>query len=109
MFLFILVVFFILPIISLVLGAIGYFVFKNIYITPGIIAIATIVATFTVFNSFWFWSVLYTLLSLISGAIEETEADSDIQKMIKQALGPYRGILETIIGKRISRCIGMPN
>ncbi|ALX47497.1 DUF2651 domain-containing protein [Lentibacillus cibarius] len=76
MFLFILVVFFVLPIVSLVLGAIGYFVFKNIYITPGIIAIATIVATFTVFNSsFWFWSVLYTMLSLISGVITKLLTD----------------------------------
>ncbi|SFE28177.1 Protein of unknown function [Lentibacillus persicus] len=48
MFPFILLVFFVFPIVSLVLGVIGYFIFKKIYITPGIIAIAAI---FAVFNS----------------------------------------------------------
>ncbi|UOR12858.1 DUF2651 family protein [Halobacillus amylolyticus] len=63
-------VIFVLPVVSLILGAVGYFIFKNIYITPVIVAIAAIISTFVVFNSsFWIWVVIYTMLSLVSGFI----------------------------------------
>lgn len=63
-------VIFVLPVVSLILGGIGYFIFKNIYIMPVIVAIAAIISTFIVFNSsFWIWVVIYTLLSLLSGFV----------------------------------------
>lgn len=65
---FIIFILFVFPVISLVLGGLGYSIFKNIYLMPLIIAIIAFTATFTVFNpSFWFWAVLYTSLSLLSG------------------------------------------
>ncbi|TFJ90678.1 DUF2651 family protein [Lentibacillus salicampi] len=67
---FIISIIFVFPAVSLIMGALGYYIFKNIYITPIIIAIIGVIAIFTVFNStFWFWAVLYTLLSFLSGLI----------------------------------------
>ncbi|WP_176446278.1 DUF2651 family protein [Lentibacillus sp. CBA3610] len=65
---FVIFIIFVFPIVSLILGVLGYYIFKNIYLTPIIIAIIAVIATFTVYNtSFWFWAVLYTLLSFLSG------------------------------------------
>ncbi|MBP1970538.1 positive regulator of sigma E activity [Virgibacillus natechei] len=61
---------FIFPIGSIILGAIGYFIFKNIYMTPLIVAFISIILTFTTFNSsFWFWVFIYTFLAFVSGFI----------------------------------------
>ncbi|QKY69381.1 DUF2651 family protein [Lentibacillus sp. CBA3610] len=67
---FIISIIFVFPAVSLIMGALGYYIFKNIYITPIIIAMVTVIAIFTVFNyTFWFWAALYTLLSFLSGLI----------------------------------------
>ncbi|WP_414672268.1 DUF2651 family protein [Lentibacillus sp.] len=61
---------FVLPLISLIIGGFGYYIFKNIYLAPVIVATVSVIGTFTVFNtSFWFWATLYTLLSFLSGLI----------------------------------------
>lgn len=68
--LFVLSIVIIFPVFSLIMGALGYYILKNMYITPILIALIGVVATFMVFNSsFWFWVVLYTLLSFLSGFI----------------------------------------
>jgi len=58
------------PAIAIVLGLIGYIIFKNVYVTPIIVAVLTVVLSFTAFNpSFLFWSVIYALLTYISGIL----------------------------------------
>ncbi|RCW73090.1 uncharacterized protein DUF2651 [Saliterribacillus persicus] len=67
---FIIFIIFVFPMISILIGILGYYIFKNIYIAPILVAIVSVIATFTVFNtSFWFWATLYTLLSLMSALI----------------------------------------
>jgi len=61
---------FVFPVISIVIGVLGYYLLTNIYITPILVAMISIIAMFTVFNtSFWFWTTLYTLLAFLSGLI----------------------------------------
>lgn len=61
---------FIFPIVSIILGIIGCYIFKNIYMTPLIVALISIILTFTIFNaSFWFWAVIYTFLAFVAGFI----------------------------------------
>ncbi|WP_054712048.1 DUF2651 family protein [Bacillus sp. JCM 19041] len=56
------------PILSIVLGIVGYLFFKNIYIVPAIVAAITVLLVFTIFNSsFLLWVVIYTLLTFVSG------------------------------------------
>ncbi|WP_373893213.1 DUF2651 family protein [Virgibacillus sp. CBA3643] len=74
---------FVFPVASLVLGVIGYYVFKNIYVMPILIAIISVISVFTVFNSsFWFWAALYTLLSLLSGLFVKLLASNKKSKSL---------------------------
>ena len=62
------VVLFLLPAVALLLGGLGYFIFKNLYVAPLIVLIAASISVYTVFNSsFWIWVVIYTLASLLAG------------------------------------------
>ncbi|MEW4327751.1 DUF2651 family protein [Rossellomorea marisflavi] len=59
-------VFVLCPIIVLVASIIGYLVVKKWFILPLLTFIVFTILTFTVFNeSFFFWVVFYTILSLI--------------------------------------------
>ncbi|MEW4307760.1 YbeF family protein [Rossellomorea marisflavi] len=59
-------VFVLCPIIVLVASIIGYLVVKKWFILPLLTFIVFTILTFTVFNeSFFFWVVVYTILSLI--------------------------------------------
>jgi hypothetical protein len=56
------------PILSVFLGGVGYFFFKNIYISSLIIFTVSAVSTYTlIYDSFWIWVLIYTLLSLGGG------------------------------------------
>ena len=59
-------VFVLCPSIVLVASIIGYLVVKKWFILPLLTFIVFTILTFTVFNeSFFFWVVVYTILSLI--------------------------------------------
>lgn len=61
---------FVFPVISIVIGVLGYYLLTNIYTAPILVAIISVIAMFTVFNtSFWFWATLYTLLAFLTGLI----------------------------------------
>ncbi len=63
-------VIFVLPVVSLLIGGIGFIVFKNTYTTPAIVAIVASISVFTLYNStFWIWVISYTLLSFLSGVV----------------------------------------
>lgn len=67
---FVIYIVFVFPLISLVMGILGFYIFKNLYITPLIIFVLGVIASFTVYNtSFWFWAILYTFISFLSGLI----------------------------------------
>ncbi|MGB8001410.1 MAG: DUF2651 family protein, partial [Anaerobacillus sp.] len=54
----------------LLIGGLGFFVFKNTYITPVIVAVVASISVFTLFNStFWIWVISYTLLSFFAGVV----------------------------------------
>ncbi len=56
------------PVISIIVGMVGYFLFKNIFVSPLVVFLATLVATFTVFNdSFLVWVLVYTCLAFLAG------------------------------------------
>ncbi|WP_442961182.1 DUF2651 family protein [Pseudogracilibacillus sp. SO30301A] len=56
------------PVASILIGIIGYFIFKNIYLAPILVALISIIANLTILHSLlWFWLILYTLLSLLAG------------------------------------------
>lgn len=58
------------PLLSIIAGLIGYFLFKNIMISPLLVFLSTIVATYTVFNdSFLIWVFVYTSFAFLSGLI----------------------------------------
>ncbi|MCP3738100.1 DUF2651 family protein [Rossellomorea sp. BNER] len=58
------------PILSIALGILGYFIFRNIFITPGMVFIVSIIAMFTFFNnSFLIWVFVYTLLTFSSSLL----------------------------------------
>ncbi|WP_428845874.1 DUF2651 family protein [Guptibacillus hwajinpoensis] len=62
------IVLFVLPTVAVLLGGLGYFIFKNLYIVPLFVLIAASISVYTVFNSsFWIWVVIYTLASLLAG------------------------------------------
>ncbi|WP_044022218.1 DUF2651 family protein [Bacillus sp. SG-1] len=63
-------VLFVFPLLSIVLGILGYYIFRNIFIVPLLVFIASVIATYTIFNSsFWGWVFVYTLLSFGSGFV----------------------------------------
>ncbi|MFI8575435.1 DUF2651 family protein [Rossellomorea aquimaris] len=56
------------PVLSMILGIVGYYLFRNIIISPLVVFLVTLVATFTVFNdSFVVWVFVYTCLVFLSG------------------------------------------
>lgn len=56
------------PVLSIILGIVGYYLFRNIIISPLVVFLVTLVATFTVFNdSFVVWVFVYTCLAFLSG------------------------------------------
>ncbi|WP_442961185.1 DUF2651 family protein [Pseudogracilibacillus sp. SO30301A] len=56
------------PVASILIGIIGYLIFKNIYLAPILVAIISVTANLTILHSLlWFWLILYTLLSLLAG------------------------------------------
>ena len=62
------IVLFVLPAVAFLLGGLGYFIFKNLYIGPLFVLITASISVYTVFNSsFWIWVVIYTLASLLAG------------------------------------------
>ncbi|WP_431522106.1 DUF2651 family protein [Guptibacillus hwajinpoensis] len=62
------IVLFLLPAVALLLGGLGYFIFKNLYVAPLIVIITASISVYTVFNSsFWIWVVIYTLVSFLAG------------------------------------------
>ncbi|TCP31801.1 uncharacterized protein DUF2651 [Scopulibacillus darangshiensis] len=59
--------FIIYPIGSLVLGVIGYLIFKRFYIGPLFVLLLFLILTYTVYNeSFLIWAIFYALLAFIS-------------------------------------------
>jgi hypothetical protein len=59
---------FALPVASIVTGITGYYLFKNIYLAPILVAIIAVIANLLILHSLlWFWLTLYTLLSLLAG------------------------------------------
>lgn len=65
-----LLVLFICPIIVLTVSIIGYLVTKKWFVVPTITFILFTVLTFTVFNkTFFFWVLVYTILSIIVSLI----------------------------------------
>ncbi|WP_341357595.1 DUF2651 family protein [Rossellomorea sp. y25] len=58
------------PVLSMIVGMVGYYLFKNILVSPLVVFLATLVATFTVFNdSFLVWVFVYTCLAFLSGLV----------------------------------------
>ncbi|WP_262371852.1 YbeF family protein [Rossellomorea aquimaris] len=58
------------PLLSMIVGIAGYYLFKNIIISPLVVFLVTLVATFTVFNdSFMVWVFVYTCLAFLSGFV----------------------------------------
>lgn len=65
-----LMVLFIFPLISLLVGIIGQILIKKIYIVVGISFLGWLIATFTVFNdSFLIWVFIYSALSLLGSGL----------------------------------------
>ncbi|MBU5262198.1 DUF2651 family protein [Bacillus atrophaeus] len=74
----VLVIFLVFPLIAATLGIAGYFIFRNnltpplnILIAPIFVFVASLIFMFTVAgnDSFMIWVVLYTLISLATGAL----------------------------------------
>lgn len=58
------------PVLSVIMGVAGYAVFKNIFVAPALVFIASMIALFLIFNeTFLIWVFLYTLVTLVSGVI----------------------------------------
>lgn len=58
------------PIIAVLVGIIGAFLFKNIYAAPSIVAIVSIILMLTVFNlTFGVWVIAYTVLAFLADII----------------------------------------
>jgi Protein of unknown function (DUF2651) len=56
------------PILSIIAGILGYFFFRNLFVSPIFVFLSALVATFTVFNnSFLLWVFVYTSLAFLSG------------------------------------------
>jgi hypothetical protein len=58
------------PVLSVLIGIVGYIIFKNIFISPALVFIIAMIALFLIFNeTFLIWVFLYTLVTLVSGMI----------------------------------------
>jgi hypothetical protein len=56
------------PVLSIVIGIVGYRIFKNIFISPALVFLGAMIALFLFFNeTFLIWVFLYTLVTLVSG------------------------------------------
>ncbi|WP_370568680.1 DUF2651 family protein [Fictibacillus sp. 26RED30] len=61
------------PLLSIMLGGLGYLISRNVYLIPGALLIFSLITTYTVFNtSFLMWVVIYTILSYIAGLAVKT-------------------------------------
>ncbi|MFE1245209.1 DUF2651 family protein [Fictibacillus sp. NPDC058756] len=61
------------PLLSIMLGGLGYLISRNVYLIPGALFTVSLIATYTVFNSsFLMWVVFYTILSYIAGLAAKT-------------------------------------
>ncbi|ARI78448.1 DUF2651 family protein [Halobacillus mangrovi] len=61
-------VLFLFPAASIVLGFLGFFAFKDLWVMPLIVALVSITLMFTVFNTtFFMWVWIYTILTFSSG------------------------------------------
>ncbi|MCY8979864.1 DUF2651 family protein [Bacillus halotolerans] len=68
----ILLIVFVFPMISGVIGAAGYFICKKVWIGPLIVFIASLILLFTLASgnsSFMFWVVLYTAIALAASVV----------------------------------------
>jgi hypothetical protein len=58
------------PVLSVIIGVAGYVVFKNIFVSPALVFIASMIALYIFFNeTFLIWVFLYTVVTLVSGLI----------------------------------------
>ncbi|NQD64413.1 DUF2651 family protein [Bacillus haikouensis] len=58
------------PLLSVLIGIVGYIIFKNIFISPALVFIIAMIALFLIFNeTFLIWVFLYTIVTLVSGMI----------------------------------------
>ncbi|TMU87273.1 DUF2651 domain-containing protein [Bacillus sp. BHET2] len=58
------------PALSIIIGVAGYFLFQTLMVSPVIVFISTLVATFTIFNdTFLIWVFVYTFLAFLSGFV----------------------------------------
>jgi hypothetical protein len=58
------------PVLSAIMGVAGYAVFKNIFVSPALVFIASMIALYIFFNeTFLIWVFLYTGVTLVSGMI----------------------------------------
>jgi hypothetical protein len=58
------------PVLSAIMGVAGYAVFKNIFVSPAFVFIVSMIALYLFFNeTFLIWVFVYTLVTLLSGAI----------------------------------------
>ncbi|MGP4041943.1 DUF2651 family protein [Gracilibacillus sp. D59] len=61
---------FLFPIISILLGIVGYFIFRNLSTPVALVALLGILAAVVWFNrSFGFWIFIYALLALIGAFV----------------------------------------
>ncbi|KUP34876.1 hypothetical protein AU385_03025 [Bacillus halotolerans] len=68
----ILLIVFVFPMISGVIGAACYFIWKKVWIGPLIVLIASLILLFTLASgnsSFMFWVVLYTAIALATSVV----------------------------------------
>lgn len=58
------------PFVSAILGMLGYFIFKNIYVAPALVFISGMISMYLLFNeTFLMWVFVYTFVALLSGGI----------------------------------------
>ncbi|MCA1054048.1 YbeF family protein [Rossellomorea aquimaris] len=56
------------PAISIIIGAVGNILFRNLYIAPAFVFISFMIATFLLFNeTFLIWVFVYTIAAILSG------------------------------------------
>ncbi|MBW4848896.1 YbeF family protein [Bacillus safensis] len=68
----VLLIVFVLPILSILIGILGTRIFRNIWISPLVSLVLSLVFWFTLAEgnfSFLFWVVCYTVISIISSVI----------------------------------------
>ncbi|WP_226566595.1 DUF2651 family protein [Bacillus stratosphericus] len=62
----------VLPILSILIGVLGTRIFRNIWVSPHVCLLLSLVCLFTLAEgnlSFLFWVVCYTVISIISSVI----------------------------------------